>query len=163
MEFDFFTSDSGAVTVDWVVLSAGLVGLGLATMAVVGTGVQDTSGDIEDQLTTNEIISSTFTPETPVVAYTPYNLQVYDNVYNNTLQNRTDAADFNSAYSAAIGYSIERVTENNQADAQLALDELFAMEAAAATAGWPADDVVVDGTSYDAATLKQLYDVRFPN
>lgn len=46
----FLADETGAVTVDWVVLSAGLVGLGLATMAVVSTGVQDTSGDIGAQL-----------------------------------------------------------------------------------------------------------------
>lgn len=56
----FFHSETGAVTVDWVVLTAGLVGLGLATMSVVSTGVQDTSGDIQDQLQDNRIIRSSF-------------------------------------------------------------------------------------------------------
>ena len=37
----FLKNDGGAVTVDWVVLTAGLVGLGLATMSVVSSGVQD--------------------------------------------------------------------------------------------------------------------------
>lgn len=32
---NFAKSESGAVTVDWVVLTAALVGLGLAVMAVV--------------------------------------------------------------------------------------------------------------------------------
>lgn len=55
---DFTHSENGAVTVDWVVLTAGLVGLGLAVMSVVSTGVQDTSGDIESQLTGQQISSS---------------------------------------------------------------------------------------------------------
>lgn len=59
----YLNSENGAVTVDWVVLTAGLVGLGLATMAVVSTGVQDTSGDIDDQLSSNDIISASFAAE----------------------------------------------------------------------------------------------------
>lgn len=57
---EFRQAESGAVTVDWVVLTAGLVGLGLAVMAVVSTGVQDTSTDVQAQLTNNEIIKTSF-------------------------------------------------------------------------------------------------------
>ncbi|WP_371154558.1 hypothetical protein [Jannaschia sp. 2305UL9-9] len=46
------TSESGAVTVDWVVLTAALVGLGLATMGVVSTGVESSTE------TTNEVLTS---------------------------------------------------------------------------------------------------------
>ena len=46
----FTTSESGAVTVDWVVLTAALVGLGLATMAVVSAGVEDLSDDVQNQM-----------------------------------------------------------------------------------------------------------------
>lgn len=48
----FLNEDHGAVTVDWVVLTAGLVGLGLATLAVVSGGVEnlseETAQDIAD-------------------------------------------------------------------------------------------------------------------
>jgi len=54
----FLTGESGAVTVDWVVLTAGMVGLGLATMAVVSGGVEDLSGDMQSQLETQEISTS---------------------------------------------------------------------------------------------------------
>lgn len=64
----FLHSQSGAVTVDWVVLTAGLVGLGLATMSVVSTGVQDTSGDVEAQLTSTTI-------------YTSFNQRSYSDLY----------------------------------------------------------------------------------
>lgn len=56
----YVSNESGAVTVDWVVLTAGLVGLGLATMAVVSTGVQDTSEDVDAQLQ-GTIIATNFT------------------------------------------------------------------------------------------------------
>ena len=47
---NFAKSESGAVTVDWVVLTAALVGLGLAVMAVVSGGVEDLSSEIQDSL-----------------------------------------------------------------------------------------------------------------
>ena len=36
---DFARDESGAVTVDWVVLTAAIVGLGIAVIAAVSTGV----------------------------------------------------------------------------------------------------------------------------
>jgi len=50
----FFESENGAVTVDWVVLTAGLVGLGLATMAVVSGGVADLSEETSVELASVE-------------------------------------------------------------------------------------------------------------
>ncbi len=54
----FLNSESGAVTVDWVVLTAAIVGLGLAVMAVVSGGVQNLSQDIDTQLETNHITTA---------------------------------------------------------------------------------------------------------
>ena len=36
----FFNDDSGAVTVDWVVLTGAIVGLGIYVTATVGSGIQ---------------------------------------------------------------------------------------------------------------------------
>lgn len=47
---NFLLSESGAVTVDWVVLTAAVTGLGLAAMAVVSGGVGDLSNDISVEL-----------------------------------------------------------------------------------------------------------------
>ena len=49
----FWSDESGAVTVDWVVLTGGVVGLGLATMGVVSGGVENLSGDIAGQLSSD--------------------------------------------------------------------------------------------------------------
>ena len=46
----FASNESGAVTVDWVVLTAALVGLGLAVMAVVSNGVETLSNSISTDL-----------------------------------------------------------------------------------------------------------------
>jgi Flp pilus assembly pilin Flp len=59
---NFAKSESGAVTVDWVVLTAAIVGLGLAVMAVVSDGVGNLSNDIDTQLT-GQAIATTFTAE----------------------------------------------------------------------------------------------------
>ena len=64
---DFLSGESGAVTVDWVVLTAAAVGLGLATMAVVSGGTEDLSGDINQAMTDMEI-ASTFAPASPTVS-----------------------------------------------------------------------------------------------
>lgn len=51
----FLSDDSGAVTVDWVVLTAALVGLGLAVISVVSSGLEDLSGDIQGQLQADHV------------------------------------------------------------------------------------------------------------
>jgi len=61
---NFVADESGAVTVDWVVLTAAIVGLGIAVMASVRGGLEDLSGDIENQLTTQGI-STTFNTTAP--------------------------------------------------------------------------------------------------
>jgi hypothetical protein len=54
----FAHSESGAVTVDWVVLTAALVGLGLAVMAVVSSGVENLGTDIRNSLAnTNPLVN----------------------------------------------------------------------------------------------------------
>lgn len=54
----FLADDTGAVTVDWVVLTAGIVGLGLASMTVVSAGTENLSGDVGTQMTEQEIVTS---------------------------------------------------------------------------------------------------------
>ena len=49
----FAADEAGAVTVDWVVLTAALVGLGLAVMGVVRGGVENLTNNIDDQLDVN--------------------------------------------------------------------------------------------------------------
>jgi len=53
---NFVTEERGAVTVDWVVLTAALVGLGLATTAVVSTGVGSLSNETADVLEDGDIL-----------------------------------------------------------------------------------------------------------
>jgi Flp pilus assembly pilin Flp len=59
----FAADESGAVTVDWVVLTAALVGLGLAVMGVVRGGIADLTGDINTQLQAQQVDTTFETDE----------------------------------------------------------------------------------------------------
>jgi Flp pilus assembly pilin Flp len=48
---NFRADEDGAVTVDWVVLTAAIVGLGIAVLTTVSGGAEDLAGDIGDELT----------------------------------------------------------------------------------------------------------------
>ncbi|MEM9349109.1 MAG: hypothetical protein AAGA47_02530 [Pseudomonadota bacterium] len=53
----FRRDEDGAVTVDWVVLTAAIVGLGIAILTTVSGGVGDLAGDIDSALSTMTIAS----------------------------------------------------------------------------------------------------------
>ncbi|MGO4907629.1 Flp family type IVb pilin [Pseudorhodobacter sp. W20_MBD10_FR17] len=42
----FFNDESGAVTVDWVVLTAAIVGLGMVVMSTVGGGIETMGSNV---------------------------------------------------------------------------------------------------------------------
>lgn len=53
--FNFLKNEDGAVTVDWVVLTAAIVGLGIAVMASVGDGTTQLSDTISSNLADQQI------------------------------------------------------------------------------------------------------------
>lgn len=55
----FWSDETGAVTVDWVILTAGLVSLAIASSAVVIDGTEDLSGDIDERLK-SQLIKTNF-------------------------------------------------------------------------------------------------------
>ena len=57
----FEAAEDGAVTVDWVVLTAAVVGLGVAALAAIRGGVGALSSRINDHLA-SQTINTTFTP-----------------------------------------------------------------------------------------------------
>ena len=57
---NFVYDESGAVTVDWVVLTAAIVGLGLAVLAVTSGGVENLSEDTATELASIDPGASTF-------------------------------------------------------------------------------------------------------
>ncbi|WP_421704689.1 Flp family type IVb pilin [Aliiroseovarius sp.] len=55
----FFKDESGAVTVDWVVLTAAIVGLGIAVLTSVSTGTTNLAGTISSELEGMDIMDHT--------------------------------------------------------------------------------------------------------
>ncbi len=55
----FHNDESGAVTVDWVVLTAAIVGLGVAALAAVRGGTASLTSKISNRLS-SQTISTTF-------------------------------------------------------------------------------------------------------
>ena len=51
----FRNDESGAVTVDWVVLTAAIVGLGLVVMTTVSTGMKTAASNISKDITTKAV------------------------------------------------------------------------------------------------------------
>jgi hypothetical protein len=56
---DFNADEAGAVTVDWVVLTAAVVGLGVAALAAVKSGTKELTNKISSHLSSASI-STTF-------------------------------------------------------------------------------------------------------
>ena len=54
---NFRADEDGAVTVDWVVLTAAIVGLGIAVMSTVGNGTTALGDTISAQLSAQTIVS----------------------------------------------------------------------------------------------------------
>ncbi len=55
----FLKDESGAVTVDWVVLTAAIVGLGIAVLTSVGGGTQTLAGKVSNHLANATICTDT--------------------------------------------------------------------------------------------------------
>ncbi len=54
----FLKDESGAVTVDWVVLTAAVVGLGLAVLLSVGGGTQTFANKVSSHMSTQDVTTS---------------------------------------------------------------------------------------------------------
>ncbi len=46
----FANDESGAVTVDWVVLTAAIVGIAIAVITLISGGIEDAANGINDEL-----------------------------------------------------------------------------------------------------------------
>ena len=51
----FLKDEAGAVTVDWVVLTAAIVGLGLVVMTTVSGGMKTAASNISNEITTKAV------------------------------------------------------------------------------------------------------------
>ena len=152
----YFSDDSGAVTVDWVVLTAALVGLGLAVMAVVSGGIENLASDTDTQLTNTEI-SDRFAEVASAFGLTADNLSSWhhnEGWYNATTANYSDPnitspAQLIAQYNAMAAI----IAAANPADIasghyQNAIDHMGALEIGMAAQGITPPNV---GTNYQTA------------
>ncbi len=56
----FLRSEDGAVTVDWVVLTAAIIGLGLAVLVPIGIAATDTSTGVSAAVSASTVTSAEF-------------------------------------------------------------------------------------------------------
>ena len=63
---NFTKDESGAVTVDWVVLTAAIVGIAIAVIGLISGGVEDASEGINGELEVASNFSSAFEPTSTV-------------------------------------------------------------------------------------------------
>lgn len=54
----FRGDETGAVTVDWVVLTAAIIGLGIAALGAIKGGIASLSGSINNYLSSQSIAST---------------------------------------------------------------------------------------------------------
>ena len=54
----FAKDEDGAVTVDWVVLTAAIVGLGIAVLTSVGGGTTTLAGKVSSHMATQSVTTS---------------------------------------------------------------------------------------------------------
>ena len=66
----FVADEDGAVTVDWLALTAAVVGVGLLGVNIVGRGTADASAEITAALRTAELGSITFLESSPAAGST---------------------------------------------------------------------------------------------
>jgi len=56
---NFLADEAGAVTVDWVVLTASLVGLAIAVVALISDGAREPTNGLNSTLRTNIVADGT--------------------------------------------------------------------------------------------------------
>lgn len=76
----FLMSESGAVTVDWVVLTAAVAGVALATLGVLAGGLAQANRAVETQMSETNAVGDTWAAA--MRNYQPHNGVFYGTVYD---------------------------------------------------------------------------------
>ncbi len=120
----FKDDESGAVTVDWVVLTAAIVGIALAVIGLVSSGVGTASeginGELETAGTFSDIFASASIPYGLDSGFVPFSQGGYDLFYNDATSFGVDtAAYYDSAYQDAVSFPgasrLDRLAASEQA------------------------------------------------
>tara|TARA_R110002074_G_scaffold366808_1_gene540787 strand:- start:63 stop:509 length:447 start_codon:yes stop_codon:yes gene_type:complete len=114
----FLNSESGAITVDWVVLTAAVTGMALAATAVVETGIADLASDLEAQLRTQQVSD----------AFVQFDSSFFNDLYDLGMVTEANAEVFfdlaNDMTNAEILNALEQglldLNDGNLSDAEIA-------------------------------------------
>lgn len=153
----FLLSEDGAVTVDWVVLTAALVGLCLAAMAVVSGGVEDLSSDIDTQLVSQGITTEFETAFAGLTADTLTSWHHNEAWYDGTTAAYSDPGQWSEAQLVAQHQAMaDTILAANPADIasghyQNAIDHMGAIEIGMAANGI---EVPASGIDYETAYIQ---------
>lgn len=142
----FACDDSGAITVDWVVLTAAAVGMTLAMLTLIGQGLEHATGDIDANLNAPSVIVRM----RDGFGYTPYDAAEYGTIMRSVSQLDTSDLDQMASYSNALNASLD-----DSSDAEIvgrAADLNGAVDIAYANAG----TTRTTGTAYDDSELTRI-------
>lgn len=134
----FFASEDAAVTVDWVVLSAGAVAMAIAATDVLSDGIGELTSNLENQLRQQQISD----------AFVQFTSDFFDPLYDAGMLSEADAEVLfedanlmtnNEILVALEGY-IEKMVNGDISEAEL--EEAFAVASVAAQRNIVDDEVV---------------------
>ena len=119
----FLQSESGAVTVDWVVLTAAAAGLAIAATSVVSGGLESLAADLEEQLRTQQISDSfvQFRSSDFDVLYDAGTLTEEQATASFAIANEMDNAKILSGLEALILKSVDGTDTNDEEAAMYAM------------------------------------------
>ena len=119
----FLQSESGAVTVDWVVLTAAAAGLAIAATSVVSGGLESLAADLEEQLRTQQISDSfvQFRSSDFDVLYDAGTLTEEQAIASFAIANEMDNAEILSGLEALILKSVDGTITNDEEAAMYAM------------------------------------------
>jgi hypothetical protein len=148
----FLSDETGAVTVDWVVLTAALVGLGLAVMAVISSGLEDLSGDVSDVLERDDIIQVSFAS-----GYSAFYPETYDAIVDYMINGDPDSgvpdeASVRDQFAQYVSDAETAIANGDRDFAEYYMDSAAAVADAAGQRG-----IGIDGGDADIARLQGSY------
>lgn len=124
----FLRTDSGAVTVDWVVLAGAVVGIGIAAVASVRTGVIDMGGDIDSSLSGASVAALATLGGTGAYVHTLLSVpqSTYDSWMNTLGSYDTSRAE--NLYTTLAGMIDSMISGGNSSTSALYIDLLAATQ-----------------------------------
>lgn len=135
---NFLRDESAAITVDWVVLSAGAVAMSLAATGVVRGGLAEVSSNLEAQLRSQQISD----------AFVNFTSNHFDKLYDDGIITEEQAGELfdlantmtNAQILTALEEGIENMVNETISDAELA--ELYALASVAYQRNIVSDEVI---------------------